>query len=359
MKILGEIGINHNGDIKIAKKLIDICAELKIEAVKFQKRDIYKVYDKEMLSGSRKSPWGETQEDQKKGLEFGQKEYEEINNYCKSKNIKWFASAWDINSLKFLDQFDCEYNKIASAMITSNKFLEEVSKRQKYTFISTGMSDMKIIENAVNIFNKNNCKFELMYCVSVYPCKPELIDLNCIKTLRENFNCDVGYSGHENGIAISLAAVGMGITLPLSCDIRLMSKSSKISFRFAAIGLTPEYGSSHLLAQIVGYGKAMEYMLSGRFIDSIEALDSGLVNHVFEDDELIDESIKIANEIAQNPEWQLSQIKKMMRDHLFVDDFDRVITTENKIFRQSQDTEAHKEFLLAFRENRKPNFHND
>ena len=115
MKILGEIGINHNGDIKIAKKLIDICAELKIEAVKFQKRDIYQVYDKDMLSSLRKSPWGETQEDQKKGLEFGQKEYEEINNYCKSKNIKWFASAWDINSLKFLDQFDCEYNKIASA----------------------------------------------------------------------------------------------------------------------------------------------------------------------------------------------------------------------------------------------------
>ena len=212
MKILGEVGINHNGDLKIAKKLIDICAELRIEAVKFQKRDIYKVYEKSMLSSARKSPWGETQEDQKKGLEFGQKEYEEINNYCKSKNIKWFASAWDINSLEFLDQFDCEYNKIASAMITSNKFLEEVSRRQKYTFISTGMSDMKIIENAVNIFTKNNCKFELMYCVSIYPCKPELIDLNCIKTLKDNFKCDVGYSGHENGIAISLAAVGMEIT---------------------------------------------------------------------------------------------------------------------------------------------------
>jgi len=212
MKILGEIGINHNGDIAIAKKLIDICADLKIEAVKFQKRDIYKVYEKSLLASARKSPWGETQEDQKKGLEFGQKEYQEINDYCKSKNIKWFASAWDINSLKFLDQFNCEYNKIASAMITSNKFLEEVSKRQKYTFISTGMSDMKIIENAVNIFTKNNCKFELMYCVSVYPCKPELIDLNCIKSLKDHFKCDVGYSGHENGIAVSLAAIGMGIT---------------------------------------------------------------------------------------------------------------------------------------------------
>ncbi|MFL2803735.1 MAG: enoyl-CoA hydratase/isomerase family protein [Dehalococcoidia bacterium] len=157
--------------------------------------------------------------------------------------------------------------------------------------------------------------------------------------------------------ALNGFAVGMGITLPLSCDIRLMAKSSKISFRFAAIGLTPEYGSSHLLSQIVGYGKAMEYMLSGRFIDSTEALESGLVNHVFEDNELIDESIKIANQIAQNPEWQLSEIKKMMRGHLLFDDFDKVIETESKIFRQSQDTEAHKEFLLAFRENRKPNFH--
>ena len=212
MKIFGEIGINHNGDIAIAKKLIDICADLKIEAVKFQKRDIYKVYDKDLLASPRTSPWGNTQEDQKKGLEFDQTEYEEIDKYCKDKKIKWFASAWDLNSLKFLDQFNCEYNKIASAMITSNKFLNEVAQRKKFTFISTGMSDLETIDNAVNIFKKNNCKFELMYCVSVYPCKPELIDLNCIKSLKDRYNCDVGYSGHENGIAISLAAVGMGIT---------------------------------------------------------------------------------------------------------------------------------------------------
>lgn len=212
MKIFGEIGINHNGDVTIAKKLIDICSELKIEAVKFQKRDIYKVYDKDLLASPRTSPWGNTQEDQKKGLEFDQKEYEEIDKYCKDKKIKWFASAWDLNSLKFLDQFNCEYSKIASAMITSNKFLNEVAQRKKFTFISTGMSDLKTIDNAVNIFKKNNCKFELMYCVSVYPCKPELIDLNCIKSLKDRYNCEVGYSGHENGIAISLAAVGMGIT---------------------------------------------------------------------------------------------------------------------------------------------------
>jgi N-acetylneuraminate synthase len=211
-KIIGEIGINHNGDLNIAKKLIDLCSELNIEAVKFQKRDIYKVYSKDQLSSKRESPWGETQEDQKKGLEFGRDEYDEIDKYCKDKKIKWFASAWDIESLQFLDKYNSEYNKIASAMITSNKFLNEVAERQNYTFISTGMSDLKIIDNAVEIFEKKKCKYELMYCVSVYPCKPDLIDLNCIKTLKDKYNCNVGYSGHENGIAISLAAMGMGIS---------------------------------------------------------------------------------------------------------------------------------------------------
>ena len=212
MKIFGEIGINHNGDIKIAKKLIDLCSELKIEAVKFQKRNINKVYSKEFLSSKRDSPWGNTQFDQKNGLEFDEKEYKIIDAYCKEKNIKWFASAWDVESLEFLDQFNNEYNKVASAMLTSKKFLEEVASRGKYTYLSTGMSSLEDIENAINIFEKKNCNYELMYCVSVYPCPPNLIDLNCIKTYKEKFKCKVGYSGHENGLAISLAAVGMGIS---------------------------------------------------------------------------------------------------------------------------------------------------
>tara|TARA_S200000501_G_scaffold311401_1_gene301936 strand:- start:19309 stop:20142 length:834 start_codon:yes stop_codon:yes gene_type:complete len=212
MKIFGEIGINHNGDIEIAKKLIDLCSDLKIEAVKFQKRELNKVYTKEFLSSKRSSPWGSTQLDQKKGLEFGEKEYKILDKYCKDKNIKWFASAWDLESLKFLDQFNNQYNKIASAMIKSGKFLEEVAARGKYTYISTGMSNIDDIEKAINIFEKKNCDYELMYCVSVYPCPPHLIDLNCIKTFKEKFKCKVGYSGHENGLAISLAAVGMGIS---------------------------------------------------------------------------------------------------------------------------------------------------
>lgn len=212
MFIIGEIGINHNGDLKIAKKLIDLCSDLEIDAVKFQKRNIYKVYDKKILKSKRESPWGNTFEEQKIGLEFNEAEYDEIDTYCKKKKINWLASAWDLDSLKFLDKYKCNYQKVASAMITSENFLEEVASRQKYTFISTGMSNIDDIEKAVNIFVKKNCQFELMYCVSVYPCPPELIDLNCINTLQKKFNCKVGYSGHENGIAISLAAIGMGIS---------------------------------------------------------------------------------------------------------------------------------------------------
>ena len=212
MKIFGEIGINHNGDLKIAKQLIDLCSELKIEAVKFQKRDLRKVYTEEFLKSKRDSPWGDTQYDQKKALEFDEKDYKVIDQYCKEKKIKWFASAWDIESMEFLDKFNCEYSKVASAMLTSEKFLGEVAERKKYTYISTGMSSMQDIEKAINIFEKKNCEYELMYCVSVYPCPPELIDLNCIKTYKDKFNCKVGYSGHENGLALSLAAIGMGIS---------------------------------------------------------------------------------------------------------------------------------------------------
>ena len=211
--LIAEIGINHNGDIDIVKKLIDNAVDAKFDAVKFQKRDINLVYSKEILESPRKSPWGETQRDQKNGLELNMSEYETINEYCKKKDIDWFASAWDLNSLKFLDNFEnLKYNKIASAMIIDKKFLEEVSKRKKHTFISTGMSTKEDIETAVEIFKKNNCSFELMHCVSTYPMKSVDANLITIKKLKEVFNCDVGYSGHENGIAVSLAALMMDIS---------------------------------------------------------------------------------------------------------------------------------------------------
>ncbi|MDH5657442.1 MAG: N-acetylneuraminate synthase family protein [Spirochaetia bacterium] len=210
--IIAEVGINHNGDLGIAKELIDIAVDSGCNAVKFQKRNIDKVYTKEFLDSSRESPWGKTQRDQKLGLEFEKKEYDEIDAYCKSKGIEWFASAWDVESQKFLRQFDLKHNKIASAMIVDHAFLKEVASEKKHTFISTGMSNMNDIEKAVSIFRDAACPFELMHAVSTYPMKDEDANLNAIPMLREHFKCNVGYSGHEVGLAISYAAAALGIS---------------------------------------------------------------------------------------------------------------------------------------------------
>ena len=210
--IIAEIGINHNGDISICKDLIDVAVKAGCDAVKFQKRTISKVYTKEFLSQHRDSPWGSTQLDQKKGLEFEEEHYIEISNYCKSKNIEWFASAWDRESQLFLRKFDCKYNKIASAMIVSKPFLELVAEERKHTFISTGMSTYDDINQAVEIFRSANCPFELMHTVSTYPMVDEDANLNLISTLRERYKCNIGYSGHETGLAISYAATALGIT---------------------------------------------------------------------------------------------------------------------------------------------------
>tara|TARA_B100001027_G_C16230763_1_gene314438 strand:- start:233 stop:1081 length:849 start_codon:yes stop_codon:yes gene_type:complete len=214
MKIfkIAEIGINHNGDMSICKKLIDVAKEVGFDAVKFQKRDINEVYTKEFLNSPRKSPWGETQRDQKSGLEFNEEEYREIDVYCKKKDIDWFASAWDLKSQTFLKQFKCNYNKVASAMIVNEGLLHLVADEKKHTFISTGMSTFKDIDKAVEIFRKAECSFELMHTVSTYPMKDEDANLMMINTLREKYKCKIGYSGHESGLVISFAAAALGIT---------------------------------------------------------------------------------------------------------------------------------------------------
>ena len=210
--LIAEIGINHNGSLDIAKKLIDVAVINRFDAVKFQKRDINLVYSKKILDTLRESPWGKTTREQKFGLEFEKNEYDEIDIYCKKKNIDWFASAWDLNSLEFLDNYNLKYHKIASAMIVDYNFLTEVSKRKKHTFISTGMSTTEEINKAVEIFKNNNCSFELMHCVSTYPMKIEDANLSTINQLKETYKCDVGYSGHENGVVVSLAALMLGIS---------------------------------------------------------------------------------------------------------------------------------------------------
>ena len=211
--VISELGINHNGDIKITKEMIKESKLCGANAVKFQKRDIDLVYDKETLSSKRESPWGNTFRQQKVGIEFGLKEYKQIDEYCRSLNIEWFASAWDLNSLDFLKQFKLKYNKIASAMNIDKKFLEAVAKQGKHTFISTGMSNFKIIDEAVQIFKKNQCPFELMHCISKYPFDDHQANLNMINVLKKRYDCNVGYSGHEKGgMAISYAASALGIS---------------------------------------------------------------------------------------------------------------------------------------------------
>lgn len=209
---IAEIGINHNGDLDIAKKLISTAKDCGCDAVKFQKRDIDLVYSRQLLDSPRESPWGTTQRDQKKALEFGQAEYEAIDRYCRDLDIHWFASAWDLNSLAFLDQFQPRYAKIASAMLVDADFLRAVAGRKRHTFISTALSDLDDIARAVDIFRQAGCPFELMHCVGTYPAAPEQVNLKCIETLRERFQCPVGYSGHESGLAISYAAAALGVT---------------------------------------------------------------------------------------------------------------------------------------------------
>ena len=210
--IIGEIGINHNGDIGIAKELIDVAADAGADAVKFQKRTIDLVYTKEFLDSPRESPWGSTQREQKEGLEFGLEEYKEIDRYCKKKGIEWFASAWDLDSQDFLHQFNLKYNKIASAMIVYEDLFKAVASEGRHTFISTGMTTVEDITKAVEVFRSADCPFTLMHCISTYPMNEKNANLNAINTLREKYNCDIGYSGHEVGLAVSYAAAAMGIT---------------------------------------------------------------------------------------------------------------------------------------------------
>ena len=210
--IIAEIGINHNGDLYIAKQLIKGAKDAGADAVKFQKRTLEKVYTKEELYKPRESPWGYSNREQKFGLELDKEEYKEIDKYCRSLNIHWFASPWDLQSVDFMEIFNPKFYKIPSALLVHKELLHKVARLQKYTFISTGMSTIEEIQNAINIFYKNDCPFELMHCNSVYPTQDKDLNLLCIDTLRKTFKCKVGYSGHSAGIMDGVLAVCFGAT---------------------------------------------------------------------------------------------------------------------------------------------------
>ena len=211
--LIAEVGINHNGSLNIAKQLIDAAADAGFDAVKFQKRTLERVYTKEFLDGARESPWGTTQREQKMGLEFGLREYQEIDRYCEESGIAWSASAWDIEAYHFLRGFDVPFNKVASAMLGHQPFLQEVVAEGKRTYVSTGMATLEEIDAVVALFARGNCPIELMHCNSTYPMVEGDANLLCIPMLKERYGCDVGYSGHESSlIKICVTAAALGAT---------------------------------------------------------------------------------------------------------------------------------------------------
>lgn len=211
--LIAEIGINHNGDLNIAKKLIDSAVDAGFDAVKFQKRNVEKVYSKEFLDNPRETPWGTTQRDQKLGLEFGKREYQEINRYCKEKKIKWSASAWDLESQEFIASFDVEFNKLASPMLGHKPLVKKIAIERKKTFISTGMATLTELDEVIDIFKKEKCPFEIMHCNSTYPLPVDEANLMCIQTLKKRYNCNIGYSGHESTLLqVCITAAALGAT---------------------------------------------------------------------------------------------------------------------------------------------------
>ncbi|AAZ54050.1 N-acetylneuraminate synthase family protein [Thermobifida fusca] len=207
--VIGEIGINHNGDVDIARQLIEVAAEAGCHAVKFQKRTPEICVPKEQRDKIRQTPWGEmTYLEYKHRVEFGRDEYTEIAKICEENGLQWFASPWDVPSVEFLESFDVVAHKVASASITDHELLRALAATGKPIILSTGMSTIEEIDAAVEIFDRS--KLILMHSTSTYPMPPEEANLRTIITLRERYGVPVGYSGHERGLQISLAAVTLG-----------------------------------------------------------------------------------------------------------------------------------------------------
>ncbi len=206
--IIAEVGINHNGDIELAKELIKLAKDSGCDAVKFQKRTVYVVYTQEELKMPRQSVFGETNGDLKRGLEFGEKEYTEIDKYCKELDIAWFASCWDEASVDFIDRFDPPAYKISSACLTDDSLLRYTKSKGKPILLSTGMSTMAEIAHALEILGLENTI--LYHCTSTYPVDNSEINLKALQTLKDAFNCPIGYSGHEKGVLPSVLAAAYG-----------------------------------------------------------------------------------------------------------------------------------------------------
>jgi len=209
--IIAEIGINHNGDIEIAKQLMDVAVETGCDAVKFQKRTPEICVPEEQKSIPRETPWGSmTYFEYKKRIEFEQPEFEQIDAYAKKIGIDWFASPWDVPSVDFLEGFNVPCQKIASACLTDSELLTAVNKTKTTTILSTGMSSMEEIDKAVSLLN--NVPLAIAQATSTYPAEASELNLRAIQTFAEKYKVPVGYSGHERGLQVTIAAVALGAT---------------------------------------------------------------------------------------------------------------------------------------------------
>lgn len=253
---IAEAGINHNGDIEIAKKLIDMASDAGCDAVKFQKRSPDICVPDSMKSVLRETPWGKMSYlEYKKRTEFGLLEYQEINAHCEKRGIKWSASAWDIESLIFLDQFKLPFNKIASALSTHSEFVTEVAKRGVKTYASVGMCSWKEIDHLVEIFRSFKCELILLHTVSTYPAKEDQLNLKMIQTLGEKYNLPIGYSGHETSVSPSIVAASLGavaIERHITLDRSMWGTDHSASLEPA--GLNNLVGSISKITSIMGDG---------------------------------------------------------------------------------------------------------
>lgn len=212
--IIAEIGINHNGSLDVAKKLIDVASVAGCDAVKFQKRNPDVCVPEHQKGVMRDTPWGTmTYLDYKYKVEFEKEEYDEIDRYCKAQNIEWSASPWDLDSLKFLEQYDLPFIKMPSAMMTNESLMRAAARTGKRVIFSAGMSTLEETDKAVEWMKEESADFALLHCNSAYPAPLEDLNLSCIKTLRDRYGCEVGYSGHEFRLGTTVAAVYLGASI--------------------------------------------------------------------------------------------------------------------------------------------------
>ncbi len=256
--IIAEIGINHNGSLDDAKKLINMAHLFGCDAVKFQKRTVDVVYTKEELQKPRESVFGMTNGDLKYGLEFGHSEYQQIDKYCKELGILWFASCWDEGSVDFIEQFDVCAHKVPSACLTDLELLKHIKKTKKPILLSTGMSSEDEIQNAIDIVGLDNTV--IYHCTSTYPTSNDEINLSYIKTLREKYSCPIGYSGHEKGIFPSSVAVALGansVERHITLDRTMWGSDQAASLE--AEGLRRMIRDIRSIPSIMGNGKKVVY----------------------------------------------------------------------------------------------------